>query len=315
MGGSRVTQDGSFERARNYYRRDFLNYLVVEKNLSPRTVQEYDKDLKVFFDYFTPYLEADLTLGGIDERTIREFLTHLKMDRKYSARAVNRKLACLKAYFRFLEKERYIGRSPMTDIKSLKMPKQLPKVLSQHEVDALLQKAGEHTDAKRGRDFTFKRDRAIMELFYATGMRISELTGLNLEDVDLANRVIRVTGKGNKQRLVILNRTASDALKDYLEARKAPIEKALFLNRLHRRISNRAVEYLFKRMLGHTSIQKQASPHTLRHSFATHLLEGGADLVTIKELLGHESLSTTQVYTNISMRHIRDIYDQSHPRD
>jgi len=313
--GRPVTDSSSLEKARNYFQRDFINYLVVEKNLSPRTVQEYQKDLKVFFEYFKPFLDAELTLDGIDERTIREFLTHLKIERRYTAKAVNRKLASLKAYFRFLEKERYIRKSPMADIKGLKLPKHLPKVLSRQDVDTLLAKAGEHTDARRRRDFTFARDRAIMETFYATGMRISELTGLDLEDVDLQNRVCRVTGKGNKQRLVILNKTAVEALVSYLEARKAPGVHALFLNRMNKRISNRAVEYLFANTLKHSEVRKKATPHTLRHSFATHMLEGGADLVTIKELLGHESLSTTQIYTNISMQHIREVYDQTHPRE
>lgn len=310
-----MTHDQPLERARHYFRKDFINFLVVERNLSPRTVEEYEKDLKVFFDYFIPLLESGLTLGAIDERTVREFLTHLKIEKRYTANAVNRKIACLKSYFKFLEKEKHIERSPMTDIKSLRMPKHLPKVLSEQEVGALLQKASEHTDAKRNRDFTFRRDKAILELFYATGMRISELTGLDVDDIDLENRLARVTGKGNKQRMVILNVTASEALRDYLEVRRQRGVHALFLNRLNGRISNRAVEYMFAKTMEKCEISRKASPHTLRHSFATHMLDGGADLMTIKELLGHESLSTTQIYTNISMQRIKEVYEQSHPRE
>jgi tyrosine recombinase XerC len=317
--------DPSLARARDYFRKDFINFLAVERNLSNRTVDEYESDLRIFFDYFKPFLEAELTLDTIDERTIREFLTYLKKDKKYTARAVNRKLSTLKSYFRFLKKEGYITESPVAEIKSLKMEKQLPKVLNESEVTQLLEAPDEATPSKKSDKETKLdllaqyRDTAILELFYASGMRISELVGLSYEDIDFENRIIRVTGKGNKQRNVLVNNTAMNALKAYLSM-KSKIHsnkadnRAIFVSRKNVRLSARAVQYLFSKYLTQAGINKAASPHTLRHSFATHLLEGGSDLMTIKELLGHESLSTTQIYTNISMKRIKEVYEECHPR-
>ncbi|MGV8119322.1 MAG: site-specific tyrosine recombinase/integron integrase [Candidatus Xenobiia bacterium LiM19] len=319
--------DPTLAKARDYFRKDFINFLSVERNLSNRTVDEYESDLRIFFDYFKPFLDAELTLDTIDERTIREFLTYLKKDKKYTARAVNRKLSTLKSYFRFLKKEGYLSESPVAEIKSLKMEKHLPKVLNENEVTKLLEAPDEPAAGKTGKSaketqldlLAQYRDRAILELFYASGMRISELVGLSYEDIDFENRVIRVTGKGNKQRNVLVNNTAMTALKAYLSMKtnihsKSAGNKAIFVSRKNVRLSARAVQYLFSKYLMQAGINKSASPHTLRHSFATHLLEGGSDLMTIKELLGHESLSTTQIYTNISMKRIREVYEECHPR-
>lgn len=296
------------EKARGYYKEDFINYIAVERNLALRTVKEYQQDIEAFLTYFGPFFEQELTLETMDERTIREFLTFLKMKKGYTARAINRKIATLKGYFKFLENEGYIPRNPMVNIKSAKTGKQVPKVLSQSEVELIL-------EAPTGTGILSKRDRAILELFYATGMRISELVGLNIESVDFERNMIKVRGKGNKERYVLMNNSAREAIKAYLDERAKISSPALFLNRTNVRLSKRAVQQLFARYLKKAGISKPASPHTLRHSFATHLLMGGADLMTIKELLGHENLSTTQVYTNISLEHIRDIYEKSHPRE
>ncbi len=321
------TVDQTLARARDYFRKDFINFLSVERNLSNRTVEEYESDLRIFFDYFRPFLDAELTLDTIDERTIREFLTWLKKDKKYTARAVNRKLSTLKSYFKFLKKEGYLSESPVAEIKSLKMEKHLPRVLNENEVSQLLEAPDEAVTGKTKKSaketqldlLSQYRDRAILELFYASGMRISELVGLSCEDIDFENRVIRVTGKGNKQRNVLVNNTAMNALKAYLSMKtkihsRASDHRAVFVSRKNVRLTARAVQYLFSKYLLQAGINKVASPHTLRHSFATHLLEGGSDLMTIKELLGHESLSTTQIYTNISMKHIREVYEECHPR-
>ena len=158
------------------------------------------------------------------------------------------------------------------------------------------------------------RDRAIIELFYATGMRIAELSGLNMEDLDFDTLTVKVTGKGNKQRMVIMNSSAANALINWLKARPSSPEKSVFLNRNRKRLSIRGIQLMFKKRLSASGVKSDGSPHTLRHSFATHLLEGGADLVSIKELLGHENLSTTQIYTNIAMSHIKKVYRESHPR-
>lgn len=305
---------GAIDRARGYYVREFLDYLVVERNLARRTVQEYEQDLALFFEFFRPYLDEDLTLAGMDERTIREFLTYLKRERGYTAQGINRKLACLKSYFRFLEHEGHVERSPVAEVRSARGGRLLPKVLTLQEVERLLETAAERTRRHPGK-LAALRDRAILELFYATGIRLAELVGLDLGDLDLERQSCRVTGKGNKQRFVFLNRSAVRALEEYLAVRPRGREQAVFLNRFGRRLSRRAVELMFDRIRREAGVEKAASPHTLRHSFATHLLEGGSDLVTIKELLGHANLSTTQVYTNISRRRMREVYDQSHPRE
>ncbi len=301
-------------RARGYFVQDFLVYLSVERGLGRRTIEEYEHDLKHFFDYLEPYLAEDLTLERIDARTVREFLAHLRRERNYTANALNRKIACLKTFFKFLEGEEYIPSSPMKKISSAKDGRKLPKVLTEDEVFHILETAEERIESAPNREYAL-RDRAILELFYATGIRLAELVALDLNDLDIDRLSLRVTGKGNKQRQVFMNRTAAACLQDYLASRPKIRGNALFLNRFGDRLSRRAVELMFAKILEQAGIEKSASPHTLRHSFATHMLEGGSDLVTIKELLGHENLSTTQIYTNISRRKMRDAYDQAHPRD
>lgn len=316
-------QNNNIAKLRNYFRDDFINYLFVERNLSPRTLKEYEHDLKVFFDYFEPHLNEELTLDTIDERTIREFLTYLRLKLKYSAKGVNRKLAALKSYFHFLKKEGHIAKTPMEDVRGAKLEKHLPKVLDEDDVAHLIETAENISDLKSELDddgddnykkFVYVRDYAIMELFYASGMRISELTGLDIEDVDFKNNMIKVTGKGNKQRVVLINDTCAAAIYMYLSVRPEVKIKALFLNRNKTRLSVRAIQIMFRKNMLRAGIAKNASPHTMRHSFATHLLKGGSDLVTIKELLGHENLATTQIYTNITMQHIQETYNKSHPR-
>ncbi|MFP4496849.1 MAG: site-specific tyrosine recombinase/integron integrase [Vulcanimicrobiota bacterium] len=308
-------------KTRNYYVDEFINYLAIERNLSKRTIKEYSHDLKIFFNFFKPFLEAELTINNIDERTIREFLTFLKIEKNYSSRAMNRKISTLKAYFRFLEQEEYIKKSPMHRIKTVKMGKHIPRVFSREAVEKIIDTSvtGEEPD-KSNTSYrmpfkTEQRDLAILELFYATGMRIAELSGLNIEDIDFDNNMIKVTGKGNKQRMVLMNTSAANALRDWLAQRPARSGKPVFVNRNLNRLSIRGIQIMFKKRLQQSGIPQEGSPHTMRHSFATHLLEGGADLVSIKELLGHENLSTTQIYTNIAMERIKKVYKESHPRE
>lgn len=299
----------SSESARDYYLPDYLTYLSVERTLARRTIHEYEQDLRLFLEYLAPFLAEDLTLEGIDARTIREYLAFLRNRKKYTPSALNRKIASLKGYFKFLEAEGHLKSSPMQRISSAKEGRLLPKVMSEQEVEVLLENPAEEKLSPE----LAARDQAILELFYSSGVRLSELVGLNLHDIDWEKLHLRVTGKGNKQRFVFLTEHAATAIQSYLKMRSHKSE-ALFLNRFGERISTRAVQILFRKRMGSAQLQRKASPHTLRHSFATHLLEGGSDLVTIKELLGHESLSTTQIYTNISRRKMREVYDQSHPR-
>jgi integrase/recombinase XerC len=302
------------DRASGFYVQDYLTHLSVERSLATRTIHEYEHDLAIFFTYLQPLLDDGLTLAGLDTRTVREFLTHLKRERDYSASAMNRKIATLKGYFRYLEAESYLAVSPMQRIKSAKEARLLPKVLSENEVENLL-KASEQPRPNSENPELAARDHAIMELFYAAGLRLSELVGLDLGDIDRARLSMRVIGKGNKERVVFINQAALQAVDDYLRVRPSVKTPALFLNRFHNRLSQRAIQIMFASTLERSSVTRRASPHTLRHSFATHMLEGGSDLVTIKELLGHESLQTTQIYTNISRAKMRDVYDDSHPRD
>ncbi len=311
-----------FERTRNFYQKDFLTYLSVERNLAPRTVKEYKDDLNHFLHSKTIAVEKnqDFSLSNVDERTLREYLAELKQDRHYTPRSMNRKIACLKSYFGFLEKDKFIARSPLAALKSVKDIRPLPKVLSVEEVDRLLNSVPILEVPKQlsqewiKKNFGMIRDRAIMELLYASGIRVSELVGLNLEAIDWEKRMLKVLGKGRKERYVFFNETSAKTLNIYCKIRTQSKTQALFLNKKGERISARMVQLLLKKHLKRAGIQRMASPHTLRHSFATHLLEGGADLVAIKELLGHANLATTQIYTNISLSHIKQTYDQAHPR-
>ncbi len=308
-----MSQD--LHRAHGYYVQDYLLHLSVERSLGRRTIEEYEADLGVFFSWLEPLFSEGMALGGIDTRTIREFLTDLRKKRGYTPAGLNRKIACLKGYFAYLEVEKILALNPMTRIRSAKEAKLLPKVLSQSEVSRLLDTVEESLQETKFPELRV-RDRAIFELFYATGIRLSELVGLDRDDLDFEALSMRVIGKGNKERVVFFNQTSAEAIVDYLKAvpRKAP-GGPLFLNRYGARISQRGVEKLFAAVLAKSGLDKHASPHTLRHSFATHLLEEGSDLVTIKELLGHESLQTTQIYTNISKQRMKTVYQRAHPRD
>lgn len=308
-----MSQD--LHRAHGYYVQDYLLHLSVERSLGRRTVEEYEADLAVFFGWLEPLFGEGMSLDGIDTRTVREFLADLRKKRGYTPSGLNRKIACLKGYFAYLEVEKILLLNPMTRIRSAKEAKLLPKVLSQSEVSRLLDTVEESLQETKFPELRV-RDRAIFELFYATGIRLSELVGIDRDDLDFEALSMRVIGKGNKERVVFFNQTSAEAIVDYLKAvpRTTP-GGPLFLNRYGARISQRGVEKLFAAVLAKSGLDKHASPHTLRHSFATHLLEEGSDLVTIKELLGHESLQTTQIYTNISKQRMKTVYQRAHPRD
>lgn len=302
-------------RAHGYYVQDYLLHLSVERSLGRRTIAEYEADLTLFFEWLEPLLADGLELEGIDARTIREFLTFLRQKRGYTPAGLNRKIACLKGYFAYLLAEQILESNPLTRIRSARESKLLPKVLSQEEVGQLLTATEERVEQARRPDLAL-RDRAILELFYATGIRLSELVGLDRDDLDFRQGTMRVLGKGGKERVVFFHTAAAEAVQDYLHStpRKQP-GGPLFLNRYGARLSQRGVEKVFKSILAGSGVSKDASPHTLRHSFATHLLEEGSDLVTIKELLGHQSLQTTQVYTNISRQQMKSVYNRAHPRE
>lgn len=302
-------------RAHGYYVQDYLLHLSVERSLGRRTIEEYERDLELFFNWLEPLFAEGMALPEIDARTVREFLAYLRQQKGYTAAGLNRKIACLKGYFTYLELEKILLASPMARIRSAKEGKLLPKVLSQDEVSLLLDTVDECV-AQAKHPHLALRDRAIFELFYATGIRLSELVGLDRDDLDFSAMSMRVIGKGNKERVVFFNHSAAEAVREYLASTpRAQAGGPLFLNRYGARLSQRGVEILFANVLQRSGLDKHASPHTLRHSFATHLLEEGSDLVTIKELLGHESLQTTQIYTNISKQKMKAVYQKAHPRD
>jgi len=287
----------------------FSAYIRLERGLSQSTAVAYTGDL----DDFARFLDKrrdEARLAHADVNDARRYVMTLMGLRKYSAAAVRRRIASLRAFFKYLKRTGRRSDDPLSDFKPPKEPKKLPKVLTEREVSKLLA-AKVHTDD----EFLFSRDHAIAELLYATGIRVAELVGLDTADVDRERRTLRVTGKGNKQRMTLMNKTAVRALNRWLAVRPASQTDALFVGKSGNRLTTRTIQYAFRALKDAAGIERFASPHTLRHSFATHLLERGADLVVIKELLGHENLSTTQIYTNVSLEHIRQTYDDAHPRD
>lgn len=294
--------------------REFLDYLQFERNYSPHTVKNYSRDLQELFHYLqggSP--EREVELAQIDHITIRDFLAHLyrKGNQKSS---VARKLAAVRSFFRFLHREGILSLNPARLVRTPRQGRRNPRFLSMAEVETLLELPDPATP--RG-----CRDRALFELLYASGLRVSELVGLNREDVSLRERLLRVRGKGGKERLVPFGRTARQALEQYLEERNrllrrrsVPEPNALFLNLRGGRITSRSVQRILEQYLRNRALALQVHPHLLRHSFATHLLNRGADLRAIQELLGHESLSTTQKYTHVSVQELVKTYRSSHPR-
>ena len=292
---------------------EFAAHLRLERGQSPRTSEEYARDVELFAAFLEPGHPKDAPFHKLASTTasdIRRFIMELMGPRKYGATSVRRKIAALRSYFALQKREGRRGDNPALDVPPPKAPKRLPKVLSEDETSRLLRTtvAGK-TDAQRLRDI------AMMEVLYASGIRRAELVGLNLSDVDLERRLMRVIGKGNKQRMVFINEAAAAAIRQYLSVRPRSSDDALFLSRRKTRLSHRQAWVVFTTFAKVSGLTQHVTPHTMRHSFATHLLENGADIVTIKELLGHESLSTTQIYTNVSLEHMRRSYEDAHPRD
>jgi integrase/recombinase XerC len=285
----------------------FLRYLDRERNASPHTVRAYASDLAQFQAHVAAEVGPAATLQDVDHLVIRAFLARLHRGgvKKVSA---GRKLATLRTFFRYLCREGILTRNPARALLSPRTERKIPTHLEEGEVAMLVEVPGE-ADASR-------RARAILELLYATGIRCAELVGLDLGDVDLDARTVRVLGKGSKQRIVPFGHPALAALSAYFPARlhARPKSEALFVNSRGGRLTDRSVRQIVTHRVKQVAIARRLSPHSLRHSFATHLLERGADLRAIQELLGHASLSTTQRYTHVNARHILDIYKKTHPR-
>jgi site-specific recombinase XerD len=283
----------------------FVNELHYARGRSPRTCEAYARDLELF----GAFIDGDVAKA--ERSQIKAFVLELAGKRRYMPAAIRRKLVALRRFYRYLIVEAVREDDPTVGIDPPKLPKRLPVVLREDDVARLLR-----TPSPAGRtDFQKYRDRAILEVLYASGIRRAEVASLDLADVDLDRRIMRVTGKGNKQRTVLINEAAADAMRAYLGYRPRSSDQAFFIGRRGERLGVRAVWEIVKTIERLSGMSVHATPHVMRHSFATHLLENGADLMTIKELLGHESLATTQIYTNVSVEHMRKTYDAAHPRD
>ncbi len=310
----------------------FIKYLHYERHCSRYTLHDYTSDLEQFFEFITPPGEKPLPLEQIDHRVIREFVGHL-YDRNLQKSSVARKLVSLRSFFRFCIRQELIKQNPAMLVSMPKLPKRVPKVLSVDEMNAmlehLLKEPSAQPNSRRQRTpqqqeearLMLKRDRAILELMYASGLRVSELAGLDMEDIDPNSRMLRVLGKGSKERVIPYGRKAENALVGYWPVRNKilahpkvePDYHAVFLNYRGGRIGARAVHTIVAKYGKLANIDWNLHPHSLRHAFATHMLADGADLRAIQELLGHVSLSTTQRYTQASIEQLMSVYDKAHP--
>jgi len=292
----------------------YLNYIKSERSYSPHTIVAYSHDLQQFYDFLEKNFGLDKCAPKeVDRQKLRSFLANLK-NQQLKATTLNRKITCLKSFFKFLFVNKIIQTNPAIGLYSLKTDKKIPATISYEHI----KEAIDHIDTS---DIIGLRDRVILELFYGTGIRLSELTNLRISDIDMVNNVIRVLGKGKKERIVPLGKIAKSTIQAYLRRRHELLpEKSnqnannnLLLNRYGNTLTSRGVQRRVAKYLLLVATSG-AHPHSLRHSFATHLLDAGADLVAVKELLGHSSLSTTQIYTHVSSERLKKIYKQSHPR-
>ena len=292
------------------YLKRFNQRLIVERNLSVRTVDAYMRDLHQFHDFLNQSVNTNRQISDwqhIDRLLLRQYLAHLQKTCLRTSLA--RKLSAIKVFFRFLVREGVLVDSPADALSSPRQEQYLPKVLSAEQIAQML----DHFPS--GKRLLVLRDLAIFELIYSCGLRVGELTSLDFGSVDLENRQVRVVGKGRKERILPIGRQACIALRNYLTERGHPDQHdPLFLNQRGGRLTARSVQRNLKNRLRQFGLPADVTPHALRHSFATHLLDAGADLRVIQELLGHVSLSTTQKYTKVSFSHLTDVYDQCHPR-
>lgn len=287
----------------------FLDYLRYERNYSEKTIVSYGIDLVKFEEFFKGVDEgADFT--SVDADLIRAWVIKL-MESGYTSTSVNRKLSSLRSFFRFLLRKEVVEVDPMTKVVGPKNKKPLPVFLKENEMNRLL----DDTDFKEG--FIGCRDKMILEMFYATGMRLSELIGLNDMDVDFSASLIKVTGKRNKQRLIPFGEELGVTMLEYVKVRDEALPEgveAFFVGKAGKRLYAGAVYNLVKRNLSRVVTLKKRSPHVLRHTFATSMLNNHAELSAVKELLGHESLTTTEIYTHTTFEELKKVYEQAHPR-
>ena len=289
--------------------KDFLNYLLLERNYSERTIVAYEADLREFEEYFKK-TDAELDFRSIHSDNVRNWMVSL-MDEGRSETSVNRKLSSLRSFYRFLLRRKEITVNPMLKVVGPKKKKPLPSFVREKDMDRLLD------ECSFGEGFEGYRDRTILEMFYATGMRLSELIGLNDADVDFSAKLIKVTGKRNKQRLIPFGNELAEDLHLYIKVRNEVMPQgaeAFFVLKDGKRMYPMAVYRIVKRNLSRVVSLKKRSPHVLRHTFATAMLNDSAELRSDKELLEHESLATTEIYTHATFEELKKVYEQAHPR-
>lgn len=283
---------------------------IRSRNLSVHTVEAYERDLRQFERFLRDLARDETpTVEDVTSRSVRRYVTSLT-EARFARRSIQRKLAAVRSFCRHLVEARLLKANPTAAVSAPKPEKRLPSFLRQKEIDRLFAE-------KAGKGPTDLRDRAVLELLYSTGIRLSELTGLTLGTVDLRGGLVRVVGKGDRERIVPVGRAAIKALREYLRAlgrEKGTAAEPLFANARGKAISGRTVQRLVAKRLKQVSESRQLSPHVLRHTFATHMLNAGADLRAVQELLGHASLSSTQIYTHVTTDRLKEIYRKSHPR-
>ncbi len=289
----------------------FLLYLERERNFSFHTIRNYKTDLIHANEFFKQTYKDGLIDDSIKHYALRKYLFYL-YNKDYNRCTIARKLSTLRSFYKFLIREGERETNPASLVLTPKQEKRLPQFLSISEINLLLEGVSITTPSGR-------RDKSLLEFIYSTGMRVSEVVSINMGDIDYENGVVRVCGKGSKERLVPIGSYAISAILNYIEWRRLYLKKdlneeALFLNHLGKRLTERGIWFIINRAICQTSIHKKVSPHTFRHSFATHLLEAGADLRSIQELLGHSSLDATQIYTSVTKERLKKVYDRSHPR-
>jgi integrase/recombinase XerC len=298
---------------------EFLLHLEKERDVSPHTLKAYKRDLAYFVEFLTGYYgQGDWSWGGIDRLAIRGFLAHLTR-RKLSKRTIARSLSAVRSFYSFMHRNEAVETNPARGVSSPKLERYLPGYLDRAQIELLFQSS--ELKAQEGR-FTDVRNTAILEIFYSTGIRLSELRGINRSDIDLLSQQVKVRGKGRKERIIPLGDHAQLALRNY-EAKRDDLVRntlpgadrtAFFLSKRGKRISVRAIQNAVTGFLDSIDEDAGLSTHSLRHTFATHLLDAGADLRAVQELLGHASISTTQIYTHTSVERLKEVYGKAHPR-
>ena len=282
--------------------KEYLDYLSYQKKYSNNTVLNYKEDI----DFFIEFLDKNkISLLDVDYNNIRDFYNYME-DFKYSKNTISRKISSIRSFYKYLARKEYVSYNPFTLTKGPKKDKLLPKFLYYNELEDLFNSCDLN-------DIYGVRDRLILEMLYATGMRVGELENIKTEDIDMYDNSIKVFGKGSKERIVYFGEYAREILDKYLNMREDSCPY-LFINKNKKRLTARGVRYILDKVIAKTSLDISISPHMLRHSFATHMLNEGCDLLTVQELLGHESLKATQVYTHVTNDRLKDVYLSSHPR-